>query len=148
MGAQVTTPASVAASRADNSLRDTPPNSEIIQNSGDMSVESMLEWPVFYPYWSGSRPRLVSLLGQKSIELVSESFLADSIHQLDSEAMTELVSNFLSTNHVKNPVLDIDALWVDAMDLAKVGIGWDGRSCLVVRRAASKSLPQRWFLVY
>ena len=114
-----------------NSLRDTPPTSDVIQNSGDMAVESLLDWPVFRSHGRGSRPRLNSILGQRSAEL-SECSLVDDVQSIDPTTMSNLVSNFLSTNHIKNPILDIEQLWADAEDLAKTGVRWDGKSCLVV----------------
>lgn len=45
-----------------------------------------------------------------------------------------LVDKFLMEVHVRNPILDEEELRRHARDVAENGMGWDGKTCLVVSR--------------
>jgi hypothetical protein len=48
------------------------------------------------------------------------------------EEVLKLVDRFLSLVHIKNPIVDEDALRSGARKVVEDGLSWDGQSCLVV----------------
>ncbi|KAH8879240.1 hypothetical protein GQ53DRAFT_855030, partial [Thozetella sp. PMI_491] len=112
-------------------IEDETFSPDIIYASGEMGVESLLDWPVFQPGESGRQFPLVSILGQSSSESNRNSSMEQN-YDIDPGAVWGLVSNFLSTNHIKNPILDIEMLWADARDFIETGLRWDGKSCLIL----------------
>lgn len=116
---------------SDGEPDETPPTADIIYASSEMKVESLLEWPVFRSVQQGPQLPLIAILGQNNPEAWRSSS-TDVIYDIDPGAVRSLVSNFLSTNHTKNPVLDIEMLWADVRDIVENGPKWDGKSCLVV----------------
>ncbi|KAK6073437.1 vegetative cell wall protein gp1 [Seiridium cupressi] len=56
----------------------------------------------------------------------------DHDFEVDSQAVGQLVANFLSSNHIKNPIFDVATLWDDVRLFLENGPRWDGRSCLIL----------------
>lgn len=104
-----------------------PPSADVITWSSEMKVESLLRWPVF---GIQNYPSLTASLGSKDAEAPTQA--GNGMFDLDAEVITGLVGNFLSINHVKNPIFDIDLLWSYVRAIAETGLRWDGPSCLVV----------------
>jgi hypothetical protein len=92
-----------------------------------MRVEKILQWPVF----SVNHPSLASSLGR--VDTISRVVGSDSLFDLDPEVIRNLAENFLVTNHVKNPIFNINELWASVRNVAETGLRWDGETCLVVR---------------
>ncbi|KID76212.1 hypothetical protein MBR_04147, partial [Metarhizium brunneum ARSEF 3297] len=55
---------------------------------------------------------------------------------LEEEQIPGLIDRFLQNVHTKNPILDVEALVKHGRKCAEQGIGWDGRSCLVLMTCA------------
>lgn len=125
-------------------LRDAPPPSEVIFKSSEMTVESLLRWPIF----THLAPDLDPLVRTPAIDGLSEVSSNSNTAQggfpaaesnvsgivgLDYETVNAHVENFLTNNLVKNPILDVEALRADAREFSETGPQWDGRSCLIVR---------------
>uniref|UniRef100_A0A8H7TND1 Transcription factor domain-containing protein n=1 Tax=Bionectria ochroleuca TaxID=29856 RepID=A0A8H7TND1_BIOOC len=104
-----------------------PPSADVITWSSEMKVESLLRWPVF---GIQNYPSLTASLGSKDAEAPTQA--GNGMFDLDAEVITGLVGNFLSINHVKNPIFDIDLLWSYVRAIAETGLRWDGPSCLVL----------------
>lgn len=51
---------------------------------------------------------------------------------VELESCSNLLDNFFNRIHIKNPVLDEQEIRQWAREISFHGIGWDGRSCLVV----------------
>ncbi|KAJ6440273.1 C-4 methylsterol oxidase [Purpureocillium lavendulum] len=54
----------------------------------------------------------------------------------EDEQIPNLIDRFLQNVHTKNPILDVEALIKHGRRCADQGIGWDGRSCLVLLACA------------
>jgi hypothetical protein len=99
-----------------------------------MSIESILKWPIF----PEAAPHLVATLEIPLIEVVDRPRpnnirqQSSALPDLSPDTINCLVQNFLNNNHIKNPVLDVKALWADAREFAESGPQWDARSCLLV----------------
>jgi len=114
---------------------DAPPSGEVLLRASEMSIESILKWPIF----SESVPHLTPTLQTPLIEVVGRPRLINNtglpnstLPDLSPDTINRLVQNFLNNNHIKNPVLDVKALWADAREFAESGPQWDARSCLLV----------------
>jgi hypothetical protein len=123
--------------QATSSQDDIPPTADVIFASHEMTVESLLRWHAFGPEMKdrGHPPPLISILGRSR----SASDHAPSLDHhiaVEPQVVANLVANFLSNNHVKNPIFDVGTLWEDVRKFADEGLGWDGRSCLIVRTPA------------
>ena len=105
---------------------DQPPTADIIFESAEMTIESILRWPVFE--LEESVP-LVSILGQVDI---MKTPAGDNIFDLEPEMVAQLVENFLATNHIKNPIFDVDRLWMQVKEFTDSGLRWNGTTCLIV----------------
>jgi hypothetical protein len=121
-------------------LEDRPPSSKVLLQASEMFADSVLKWPIFsqaaphlerelhvpiMEFWTrsdGNIGRTPSQTGNKGATLLN----------LDSNVVNELVENFLTNNHVKNPVLDVESLRADAEEFAEIGPQWDEKSCLIV----------------
>ncbi|KAJ2896809.1 hypothetical protein MKZ38_005219 [Zalerion maritima] len=132
------------ASVGEDADGDRPPPERAVAEASEMSVERMLGWDVFSqllplagqqnpPY-----PPLVSMLsssrGVAAIGGRSTPFIESGEDNLDvsSDTILQLVNNFLTNNHTKNPVLNVEYLWADVQQFLDHGLGWNGRSCLVL----------------
>jgi hypothetical protein len=121
-------------------LDDMPPSSTVVLQASKLFAESVLKWPIF----SQAAPHLEAELHVPIMEVWSRPGsnrrqLQDqtrkrgaSILNLDSEVVNQLVENFLTNNHIKNPVLDVQSLRADAREFAETGPQWDEKSCLIV----------------
>ncbi|KAL1960921.1 hypothetical protein VTO42DRAFT_5905 [Malbranchea cinnamomea] len=120
-------------------LRDAPPPSDVIFRSSEMTVESLLKWPIF----TRLAPDLEPLVRTPAIDGLSELSAGNGasssspesvsgIIGLDYETVQAHVENFLTNNLVKNPILDVDILRADARVFSETGPQWDGRSCLIL----------------
>lgn len=113
---------------------DAPPSAEVLLRASEMSIESMLKWSIF----SEAAPHLVAALEIPLIEVVDRprpnkiGQPSSTLPDLSPDTVNRLVQNFLNNNHIKNPVLDVKALWADAREFAESGPQWDARSCLLV----------------
>ncbi|KAL3492150.1 hypothetical protein BJX62DRAFT_236587 [Aspergillus germanicus] len=83
-----------------------PPTAQMIMASAEMAFESISRWPVF-----GMEPvlPLVSVLARAPIARRCDP--EESIYNPDPDLVFQLVENFLLSNHIKNPIFDIDTLW-------------------------------------
>jgi hypothetical protein len=106
---------------------DRPPAADVVTRSSEMRVESLLHWPVFDIH---HHPSLTSSLGHEGGSLATAT--GEGLFDLDPEVITQLVENFLATNHLKNPIFVVDQLWARVRDIAETGLRWDGTTCLVV----------------
>lgn len=114
---------------------DAPPSAEVLLRASDeMSIESILKWPIFSEVAPHLVPTfhvsLIEVIGQPKPNLAGQS--RSTLPDLSPDTINHLVRNFLNNNHIKNPVLDVRALWTDAREFAESGPQWDGRSCLLV----------------
>jgi hypothetical protein len=113
---------------------DTPPSAEVLLRASEMSIESILKWPIF----SEAAPHLVAVFDVPLIEVVGQpkpknsSQPSSTLPDLSPDTINHLVQNFLSNNHIKNPVLDEQELWAEAREFAESGPQWDARSCILV----------------
>ncbi|KAI6367395.1 hypothetical protein MCOR25_004931 [Pyricularia grisea] len=72
---------------------------------------------------------------------------ADSPRRRISEVeIVPLVDKFLMEVHVRNPILDEEELRRHARDVAENGMGWDGKTCLVLIACALACLWAGWHL--
>jgi hypothetical protein len=117
---------------------DVPPSSKVLRQTSDMFSDSVLKWPVF----SHAAPHLEKELQTPVLQVWAQASASDSGHlekkatsglNLDTEIIHELVENFLTNNHVKNPILDVESLRADTREFGETGAQWDERSCLLVR---------------
>lgn len=125
-----------------NTPVDFPPSSAILfKASSEMSIEAILRWPIFAKHLAClgmiASP-LIEVLGQPSCRTTDFVFNsgreAGVVVDLDATIVTQLIENFLINNHPKNPILDPATLRRDGRLCVETGLGWDGSSCLVVRR--------------
>jgi hypothetical protein len=111
---------------------DVPPSAEVLLRASEMSIESILKWPIF----SEAAPHLVTALEIPLIEVEGQTNNigqpSSTLPDLSPDTINRLVQNFLNNNYIKNPVLDVKALWADAREFAESGPQWDARSCLLV----------------
>ncbi|RSL77498.1 hypothetical protein CEP51_009034 [Fusarium floridanum] len=117
---------------------DRPPSGDIVTRSSEMRVEKMLQWPIF----AVNHPSLASSLSR--VDIIPRAVASDSVFDLDPEVIRTLVENFLVTNHVKNPIFNIDELWTCARRVAETGLRWDGETCLVLLICAISVLSARY----
>lgn len=122
---------------------DMPPSSETLRQASEMFLESVLRWPIF----SEVAPHLKESLEMPIVEVLGPSERSgtggsrgdkgktgSTLPNLDADVVNHLIGNFLENNHVKNPVLDVKSLRMDAREFVESGPLWDGRSCLIVSR--------------
>jgi hypothetical protein len=100
------------------------------------TVESVLRWPIFEGQY-GSCLNLRELMtnpASASLDYLSpqSSGKGQARMSVEVESCSKLLDNFFSRIHIKNPVLDEKEIRQWAREISFNGIGWDGRSCLVV----------------
>jgi hypothetical protein len=117
---------------------DEPPSSNVLRQASEMFSDSMLKWSIF----SHAAPHLEKELQTPVLQVWAQASASDSGYlekkatsglNLDTEVIHELVENFLTNNHVKNPILDVESLRADTREFGETGAQWDERSCLLVR---------------
>jgi hypothetical protein len=118
-------------------LTDAPPSTQMLLRASEMSIESLLKWPVF----SEAAPHLIPAFQVPLVEVAGHPEpncrttglqSSTTIPDLDRDAIDRLVQNFLDNNYVKNPILDVQSLRAFARDFAESGPQWDAKSCLLV----------------
>lgn len=118
--------------------KDEPPSSNALRHVSEMFSNSMLEWPIF----THAAPHLEKELRTPLLQVWAQANTSDSGYvvkkvtsslNLDTEIIHDLVENFLTNNHVKNPMLDVESLRADTREFGETGAQWDERSCLLVR---------------
>lgn len=119
---------------------NSPPSSSVLLQASEMFVDSVLEWPIFSkfaPYLAGElcEPILkVMAKPARQTKVAGEytNSMGATLHDLNLDVLNVLIANFLANNHIKNPVLEVQNLRIDAIDFAESGPRWDGKSCLLV----------------
>lgn len=96
-----------------------------------ITPDAVLKWPIFsnrYPpdHLTGTT------FAARFEHLKPTKKPATTVGGVDETAIPELVKRFLDFVHIKNPILDTDALWSYAEYAAEEGLKWDSASCLVV----------------
>ncbi|KAL3466524.1 hypothetical protein BJX64DRAFT_250226 [Aspergillus heterothallicus] len=105
-----------------------PPTAQMIMESAEMSFENICRWPVF---GLKSGPPLVSVLAHEGVARQCDPEC--QINDLDPDTVFQLVENFLQTNHIKNPIFDIDMLWSKVRSVVQSGLQSDAdAACLVL----------------
>lgn len=98
-----------------------------------MSIEAMLQWPVFRRHLPNLDPHISSRLGDNTFDPRlngSEARLSDSMLRL--EVVQPLVESFVANTLPCNPILDPVSLRQHVHEVAERGLTWDGQSCLLV----------------
>ncbi|KAL2787544.1 hypothetical protein BJX66DRAFT_341075 [Aspergillus keveii] len=104
-----------------------PPTAQMIMASSEMTVESISRWQIFA---MESATPLVPVLARDPIARRCDP--EESIYNPDPDLVFQLVENFLQTNHIKNPIFDIDMLWSQVRRFVHAGAQCeDGVVCLV-----------------
>lgn len=67
---------------------------------------------------------------------------SSTLTPLNEEQIPSLIDRFLQNVHTKNPILDVEALVKHGRRCADQGVGWDGRSCLVLLACALGSIAK------
>lgn len=110
------------------------------------TADTVLQWPIFqseYPpdYLIRNLYLTVTGTGPQDGDWAQDgSSKSMATFGVQEDQIEELVDNFLAFVHTKNPILDADALRMDARRIAEDGPRWDANCCLVV----SKFLPRRF----
>lgn len=110
------------------------------------SADTVLQWGVFEEKYPAN-----SLIGglfspeHNAVSLPTEGASTPSgdlitnssrLSPLEEEQIPGLIDRFLQNVHTKNPILDVEALVKHGRKCAEQGVGWDGRSCLVLMACA------------
>lgn len=95
------------------------------------SLEDTLDWPVLD--YVGD-PALKALGAEPPLR--EGAGLPPITSVLEKQLTWELVETFLEQVHTKNPILDISSLRQHTTHVLNHGLGWDGPTCLVVRRVS------------
>jgi hypothetical protein len=106
-------------------------------NLAFFTVESVLCWPVFEGHYRSClnlRDLMTSpSLGSLDYLSPQSSGKGQPHMNIEIKSCSKLLDNFFSRIHIKNPVLDEKEIRQWAREISFNGIGWDTRSCLVVR---------------
>lgn len=104
------------------------------------SADTVLRWEIFEDKFPANA--LISSLFKPSLADTADDLIAapSRLTPLDEENIPSLVDKFLQNVHTKNPILDVEALVKHGRRCADQGIGWDGRSCLVLLACALGSV--------
>lgn len=110
------------------------------------SADTVLQWGIFEGKYAANF--LISTLfspDHNSVSLCTGATSSSSgdvitntsgLTHLEEEQIPGLIDRFLQNVHTKNPILDVEALVKHGRKCAEQGIGWDGRSCLVLMTCA------------
>lgn len=106
------------------------------------SADTVLRWEIFDDRFPANA--LISSLFKPNLaDAVDDLITAPTrLTPLDEETIPHLVDKFLQNVHTKNPILDVEALVKHGRRCADQGIGWDGRSCLVLLACALGSVAK------
>lgn len=133
-------------------LNQTPPRAASVEASRDFlqipphraSADTVLQWGIFegkYPensligglFSSGHGNVSLSTGDASGGDLITSTA---GLNHLEDEQIPGLIDRFLQNVHTKNPILDVEALVKHGRKCAEQGVGWDGRSCLVLMACA------------
>jgi hypothetical protein len=129
---------------------NSPPSSSVLLQASEMFVDSVLEWPIFSKF----APHLAGELCEPILKVMarptrqmkvagdSTNSMSGTLHNLNLDVLNVLIANFLANNHIKNPVLDVQTLRIDAIEFAESGPRWDGRSCLLVSSICPSTISE------
>ncbi|EXV02353.1 hypothetical protein X797_004483 [Metarhizium robertsii] len=110
------------------------------------SADTVLQWGIFEGKYAANF--LIGTLfspDHNSVSLCTGATSSSSgdvitntsgLTHLEEEQIPGLIDRFLQNVHTKNPILDVEALVKHGRKCAEQGIGWDGRSCLVLMTCA------------
>jgi len=102
------------------------------------TADTILLWPIF----NGEFPPnyfVDMLFRSEHVSDESTVYRSSEVVGFKERSVKDLVENFLTYVHVKNPILDVETLRSHAKRIFEEGPGWDGMSCLVVRISDSSS---------
>lgn len=103
-----------------------------------MNLESILKWPVFRASSVDTESFVLDAedLGTTDCTVIYDTSQGGvrNGRGVCEEDFVHLSQRFLAYVHVKNPILDIAEYKTHVSVAAEHGPGWDGASCLVVRR--------------
>jgi hypothetical protein len=120
------------ASRAAKEAKASIP----LSNPYFFTVESVLSWPIFEGQYKSSLNLrdLMTSPSSGNLDYLSPQFSGKSqpLMGVELESCSNLLDNFFSRIHIKNPILDEKEIRQWAREISFNGIGWDSRSCLVV----------------
>ncbi|KAM3461346.1 hypothetical protein NHJ6243_005130 [Beauveria neobassiana] len=104
------------------------------------SADTVLCWEIFEDRFPANA--LISSLFKPKLADMAEDVVAapSRMMPLDEENIPVLIDKFLQNVHTKNPILDVESLVKHGRRCADQGIGWDGRSCLVLLACALGSI--------
>lgn len=123
----------LAPSNVANELEIPPKSTTLLRASSEMSIEAMLQWPVFKRSLREQSTQRETLVGDNQFgQEVRErgAVLDESMMQL--EVIEPLVESFIANNLPCNPILDPVSLRQQVDALLKEGLSWNGQSCLLV----------------
>ncbi|PMB66750.1 hypothetical protein BM221_007746 [Beauveria bassiana] len=104
------------------------------------SADTVLCWEIFEDRFPANA-LIGSLFKPKLADMAEDVVAAPSrMMPLDEENIPVLIDKFLQNVHTKNPILDVESLVKHGRRCADQGIGWDGRSCLVLLACALGSI--------
>ncbi len=104
--------------------------------SSQTTPDAILAWPIFMHRWPDNfitDPLFdAELSDRQTEEAISHPNVRSQTSSVDEGRIPALIQNFLRHVHIKNPVVDAEALNLHAHYVSKEGIQWDAESCLVV----------------
>ncbi|KAJ6781328.1 hypothetical protein PWT90_03448 [Aphanocladium album] len=106
------------------------------------SADTVLRWEIFDDKFPANA--LISNLFTPNLADTTDDLITapSRLAPLDEENIPSLIDRFLQNVHTKNPILDVEALVKHGRRCADQGIGWDGRSCLVLLACALGSVAK------
>lgn len=106
------------------------------------SADTVLRWEIFEQKFPPNA--LIGNLFQPNLADTTDDVITtpSRLTPLDEETIPSLIDRFLQNVHTKNPILDVEALVKHGRRCADQGIGWDGRSCLVLMACALGSVAK------
>jgi hypothetical protein len=126
-------PAVSSTSRPHKESRTSIP----LSNPNFYTLESILSWPVFAGQFN-SHANLRQLITSPNLGIIDplspHSLGKGPPMSVELDSCSSQLDNFFTRIHVKNPILDEKEIRRWARELSFNGIGWDGRSCLIVSR--------------
>ncbi|KAK9343151.1 hypothetical protein V1522DRAFT_414139 [Lipomyces starkeyi] len=106
-------------------------NDMIIMSTDSLNEQNILDWPIF-----GSSCRAVSAIDSSLSQADAECSGTDDGGDIPTNDLWNLIDHFLVNVHIKNPILDVQSLFVLARDVAKNGFRFDSSSCLLLHVCA------------
>lgn len=127
-----------ASATVDSDLNETQGSCDQLRiPSSQTTPDTILSWPVFEKQWSASFTTDSvfenELSESESNSMVCRASVTSHAGSINEEMIPELIQQFLLYVHIKNPVVDAEAITWFARNAREEGIKWDAESCLVVR---------------